>query len=190
MILTRVRRCHDARLLHRIQQAHHWPTIRIGRCPSTSPVTWWRSARPPTENPKPGKESTNADGIGRYPARTRNKEPTRPLASTSLASVPRDRRCTSSTWNSPTGRNLQRHPLSARPARTFGKPRNGDRAAHRSAGTVAHATVIRRSASRSVNRTVNEAHRNSPGQGDAQGAEATTERASQPPTAVSSSRRS
>jgi hypothetical protein len=25
-------------------------------------------SRPPTENPKPGKESTNADGIGRYPA--------------------------------------------------------------------------------------------------------------------------
>jgi hypothetical protein len=33
-------------------------------------------------------------------ARTRNKEP--PLANTSLVSVPRDRRCTSSTWNCPT----------------------------------------------------------------------------------------
>jgi hypothetical protein len=27
MILTRMRRCHDARLLLRIQQAHHWRTI-------------------------------------------------------------------------------------------------------------------------------------------------------------------
>ena len=35
-------------------------------CQPRDPVVG--SARPPTENPKPGNESTNADGIGRCPA--------------------------------------------------------------------------------------------------------------------------
>jgi hypothetical protein len=61
-------------------------------------------------------------------ARTRNKEPL--LASTSLASVPRDRRCNSSTWNSQQAEicNGIRYPpgLGVHSA----KPRNSDRAAY------------------------------------------------------------
>ena len=53
-----MRRCHGARLLRRIQRAQHWPAIRIGRCPSTSPVTWWRVSPPADGEPCRGRLKT------------------------------------------------------------------------------------------------------------------------------------
>jgi hypothetical protein len=41
MILTRIRRCHGARVLRRSQQAYHPPAIRIDRCRRASSATWW-----------------------------------------------------------------------------------------------------------------------------------------------------